>query len=68
MVICFCVVLSCVGRGLCDGLITRLKESYQMSKNRLRNLRCEAAKVLAKNVEPIMITMMTECKSITRTE
>jgi hypothetical protein len=24
------VVLSCVGRGLCDGLITRLEESYRM--------------------------------------
>jgi hypothetical protein len=27
----FCVVLSCVGRGLCDGLITRPKEYYCMS-------------------------------------
>jgi hypothetical protein len=25
--LCFCVVLSCVGRGLCDGLITCPKES-----------------------------------------
>jgi hypothetical protein len=25
--LCFCAVLSCVGRGLCDGLITRPKES-----------------------------------------
>jgi hypothetical protein len=25
-----CVVLSCVGRGLCDGLITRPKESCQV--------------------------------------
>jgi hypothetical protein len=30
--ICFCVALSCVGRGLCDGLITRPKVSYQVSK------------------------------------
>jgi hypothetical protein len=29
--LCLCVVLSCVGRGLYDGLITRPKESYQMS-------------------------------------
>jgi hypothetical protein len=29
--LCFCVVLSCVGRGLCDGLITRPKESYRVS-------------------------------------
>jgi hypothetical protein len=27
----FVFVLSCVGRGLCDGLITRPKESYQVS-------------------------------------
>jgi hypothetical protein len=26
-------VLSCVGRGLCDGLITRPEESYSVSKN-----------------------------------
>jgi hypothetical protein len=25
------VVLSCVGRGLCDGLITRTEESYRVS-------------------------------------
>jgi hypothetical protein len=29
--LCFCVVLSCVGRGLCDWLITRLNESYRVS-------------------------------------
>jgi hypothetical protein len=28
--LCFYVVLSCVGRGLCDGLITRPEESYRM--------------------------------------
>jgi hypothetical protein len=28
----FCFVLSCVGRGLCDQLITRPKESYQLSE------------------------------------
>jgi hypothetical protein len=27
----FYVVLSCVGRGLCDGLITRPEESYRVS-------------------------------------
>jgi hypothetical protein len=26
------VLLSCVGTGLCDGLITRPKESYRVSK------------------------------------
>jgi hypothetical protein len=28
----FCVLLSCADRGLCDGLITRPKEFYQMFK------------------------------------
>jgi hypothetical protein len=32
------LVLFCVGRGLCDGLITHPKESYRVSI-RLRNLR-----------------------------
>jgi hypothetical protein len=30
-VLCLYVVLSCVGRGLCDGLITRPEESYRVS-------------------------------------
>jgi hypothetical protein len=34
--LCFCVVLSCVGRGLCDGLITRPKESYLASKSMIK--------------------------------
>jgi hypothetical protein len=46
----FCVVLSCVGRGLCDGLITHPKESYSVLI-RLRRIRCEAAKVLTRIVE-----------------
>jgi hypothetical protein len=29
--LCLYIVLSCVGRGLCDGLITRLVESYRVS-------------------------------------
>jgi hypothetical protein len=29
--VCLYVVLSCVGRGLCDGLITRSEESYRVS-------------------------------------
>jgi hypothetical protein len=29
-ILCFYVVLSCVGRGLCDGLVTRPEESYRM--------------------------------------
>jgi hypothetical protein len=28
---CLSVVLFCVGRGLCDGLITRPEESYRVS-------------------------------------
>jgi hypothetical protein len=28
--LCLYVVLSCVGRGLCDGLITRPEESYRV--------------------------------------
>jgi hypothetical protein len=30
--LCFCFVISCVGRGLCDGLITRPKEFYRVSQ------------------------------------
>jgi hypothetical protein len=30
--LCLYVVLSCVGRGLCDGLITRPEKSYRVSK------------------------------------
>jgi hypothetical protein len=38
--LCLYVVLSCVGRGLCDGLITRPDESYRVSKYVwLRNLK-----------------------------
>jgi hypothetical protein len=29
--LCLYVVLSCVGRGLCDGLITRSEEFYRVS-------------------------------------
>jgi hypothetical protein len=43
-VLYFCAVLSYVGRGLCDGLSSRPKESYRGFKNRLRNLPCEEAK------------------------
>jgi hypothetical protein len=42
--LCFCVVMSCVVRGVCDGLVTLPKESYHMSKYRLRNLKIEEAK------------------------
>jgi hypothetical protein len=29
--LCLSAVLSCVGRGLCDGLVTRPEESYHLS-------------------------------------
>jgi hypothetical protein len=29
--LCLYVVLPCVGRDLCDGLVTRLEESYRVS-------------------------------------
>jgi hypothetical protein len=29
--LCLYLVLSCVGRGLCDGMITRPEESYRVS-------------------------------------
>jgi hypothetical protein len=48
----FYAILSCVGRGLCDGLITRSKESHQVSKIDWRNPPCEDAKVLLSRVEP----------------
>jgi hypothetical protein len=31
--LCLCAVLSCVGRGLCDGPITRPEESYCVSNS-----------------------------------
>jgi hypothetical protein len=42
---CLYVVLSCVGRGLCDELTTRPKESYQLSKKDSETQK-EAASVL----------------------
>jgi hypothetical protein len=44
----FCVVLSCVGRDLCDGPMIRSKESYQVSKYIKETFSCEAAKVLTR--------------------
>jgi hypothetical protein len=41
-----CVVLSCVGRGLCGGLITHPEESYRVYKWIKKHSTCEAAKVL----------------------
>jgi hypothetical protein len=48
----FCVMLSCVGRGFCDGLIIRPKESYQVSKQIKKPRVCEASKVHARTIEP----------------
>jgi hypothetical protein len=36
--LCFCIVLCCVGRGLCDELITRPDESYHVS-NKIKNFK-----------------------------
>jgi hypothetical protein len=35
---CFYVVLSCVGRGFCDGLITHPEESYRVYNCVIKNL------------------------------
>jgi hypothetical protein len=43
--LCLYVVLSCVGRGFCDGLIARPEESYRVSNSVwLRNLDTEEDK------------------------
>jgi hypothetical protein len=47
-------VLSCVDRGLYDGLINRPKESYQVSKQITKPPVCETAKVLTRTVQPLM--------------
>jgi hypothetical protein len=59
----FCVVLSCVGRGLLDGLITR-QRVLRRAIIRLRNVRCNAAKVLTRNVEQWMMIMRIFTKDI----
>jgi hypothetical protein len=55
--LCFCVVLSCVGRDHCSELITCPRESGRVSQD-FENLRCEAAKVLTRTVESVMLMMM----------
>jgi hypothetical protein len=40
--LCLYVVLSCVGKGLCDGLITRPEESYRVSVCEQETLKREA--------------------------
>jgi hypothetical protein len=44
-VVFFYVVLSCAGRGLCDGLITRPEESYRVSVRVIRKPRKGRPKV-----------------------
>jgi hypothetical protein len=61
-VTCLYDVLPCVG--LCDGLITRPKESYRVLI-RLLNFRGEAAKVLTRTVEPLMMMMMMMYMTLT---
>jgi hypothetical protein len=61
----FCVLLSCVARGLCDGLITRSKESVLPSVLiRLKNLPCEETKVLSRTVESQTRRKMKICYSV----
>jgi hypothetical protein len=51
--LCLYGVLSCVGRGLCDGLITRPEKSYRASNCEwLRNLKTEEDKVQIWDVMP----------------
>jgi hypothetical protein len=38
--LCLYVVLSCVGRGLCDGLITRPEEPYRVSNCVIKKPQC----------------------------
>jgi len=42
--VCLYVVLSCVGRGLCNGLITRPEESYHVSNCVIEKPQKEEAK------------------------
>jgi hypothetical protein len=51
-------VLSCVSRGLCDGLITRPKESYQVSKIDYETSRVRRPRS-TRTVEPLMMMMMS---------
>jgi hypothetical protein len=48
-----CFVLFFVGRGLCDGLINRLKDFLIT----LRNVQYETAKVLTRTLEPLIIIL-----------
>jgi hypothetical protein len=50
----FCVVLSCVGRGLVTGWSLIQSSPTEGLRNTLRNLPCEAAKALTRTVEPLM--------------
>jgi hypothetical protein len=51
--LCLYVVLSCVGTGLCDGLITRPEESCRVSNCvQLRNLNTEKGKAQIWTVVP----------------
>jgi hypothetical protein len=58
-VLCFCVVLCCPVQveAFATGSLL-VKRSPTECLNRLRNLRCEAAKVLTRTVEPLMMMMM----------
>jgi hypothetical protein len=51
------VVLSCVGRVLCDWLIARPKESYQVSKIYYKASRVRRQRS-TRTVDPLMLMMM----------
>jgi hypothetical protein len=68
-VLCVSIVLSCVSRGLCDGLDHSFKGVLpSVLIIRLRNLQCEAVKVLTRTVEPLMIMAMMMIMIIDITE
>jgi hypothetical protein len=53
--LCLCLVLSCVGRGLCDGLITRPEESYRAS-----NCVCDHRNLNREEVKPQVCAVVPE--------
>jgi hypothetical protein len=61
---CVYVVLSCVGRGLCDGLITRPEESYRVAVCVLiRNLK-EGGQGPIWDVEPLDGSLILKCSML----
>jgi hypothetical protein len=62
--LCLYVVLSCVCRGLCDGLITRPEESYHV-----RLIVCDQETLMVqKNLSSDEIPLKNQFKETARTE